>query len=143
MPFLKQEFLFFSHQVQLPIPKKKRKKKKSPPVSAGDLVDKDVAVMDPTFEGYVRLVVFARDKGIVVGGQEMLHRVGWKRRLLPADCEYSSRLDCFPARLAHAPLPLKLFGRKAVPVPREDFEILKHHFPNNWWREEKPSNCLD
>ena len=119
-----------------------RKKKKSPAIDSSS-VDDDVAAMDPNFEGYVQLVVFAGDKGIVVDGEDMLHRVGWKRRLLPADCEYSSRLDCFPARLARPPLPLKLFGRAAVPVPREDFELLKHHFPNNWWREERPPNCMD
>lgn len=71
----------------------------------------------------------------------MLHRVGWKRRLLPPDCDYSPTLDCFPARLALAPLPLKLFGTRAVPVPREEFEILKYHFPDNWWKEVKPLNC--
>ncbi len=97
---------------------------------------------DALLEGLLlQLFVFASDKGIVVNGDAMLHRVGWKRRMLPPDCDYSSNLDCFPARLAEMPLPLKLFGWQAVPVPREEFEILKYHFPNNWWREEKPLNC--
>ncbi len=37
----------------------------------------------------------------------------------------------------------RLFGGRAIPVPREDFELLKHHFPTNWWREEKPADCLE
>ena len=89
----------------------------------------------------VQLVVFAGDKDISVSGEPMLHRVGWKRRLLPPDCQYSPALQCFPRRLAETPLPLKLFGVEAVPVPREEFEILKYHFPDDWWREEKPLNC--
>ena len=94
------------------------------------------------FDGYVQLVVFADDKGVKTkdGDEKMLHRVGWKRRLLPSDCDIR-QLECFPARLAASPLPLKLFGTEAVPVPREEFEILKFHFPDNWWREEKPINC--
>jgi len=91
----------------------------------------------------VQLIVFADDKDIKQNGGEesMYHRIGWKRRLLPPDCDYSPTLECFPARLALTPLPLKLFGTKAVPVPREEFEILKYHFPDNWWKEVKPLNC--
>ncbi len=93
------------------------------------------------FEGVLQLVVFADDKSIEKGGESMYHRVGWKRRLLPPDCDYSKTLECFPSRLAQSPLPLKLFGTRAVPVPREEFELLKYHYPDNWWKEVKPLNC--
>jgi hypothetical protein len=93
------------------------------------------AQIDKNFAGVVQLVVFAVDKKIEKNGESMYHRVGWKRRLLPPDCEYSKTLECFPQRLVLAPLPLKLFGTRAVPVPREEFELLKYHFPDNWWKE--------
>lgn len=106
-----------------------------------EIVAKLSEKISPQFSGYVQLIVFAVDKDIQVDGEVMRHRVGWKRRLLPPDCDYSSTLDCYPKRLSEVPLPLKLFGTQAVPVPREEFEILKFHFPKNWWREEKPLNC--
>ncbi len=102
-------------QIRLPS-RKKKPSSASPPVAAASpdaappsstLVDPEISAMDPSFRGYAELVVFARDKGVVVDGQEMYHRVGWKRRLLPADCEFSPELECFPARLATAPLPLR------------------------------------
>lgn len=109
----------------------------------GDLDELEETVMevDRDFRGVLQLVVFAVDKNIEKNGEAMYHRIGWKRRLLPPDCDYSKTLECFPARLAHTPLPLKLFGPRAVPVPREEFEILKAHFPDNWWKEVKPLNC--
>ena len=103
--------------------------------------DETIVEVDRDFMGVLQLVVFAVDKNIEKNGEAMYHRVGWKRRLLPPDCDYSKTLECFPARLAHAPLPLKLFGSRTVPVPREEFEILKAHYPDNWWKEVKPLNC--
>lgn len=91
----------------------------------------------------VRLVVFADDKEIEETFEPMHHRIGWKRRLLPPDCRLSPSLDCFPSRLAEPPLPLRLFGDVQLPAPREDIEILKYHFPNDWWKEDRkpPLNC--
>lgn len=97
--------------------------------------------LEPDFRGLVRLVVFAKDKEIANMGEPMYHRVGWLRRILPPDCQYSVSLECFPERLVREPLPLKLFGEHSVPVPREEFELLKYHFPDNWWKEVKPLNC--
>ena len=112
-------------------------------VAGGDLEEPDDTTIevDRDFKGVLQLIVFAVDKSIEKNGEAMYHRVGWKRRLLPPDCDYSKTLECFPARLAHAPLPLKLFGPRTIPVPREEFEILKAHFPDNWWKEVKPLNC--
>lgn len=93
------------------------------------------------FDGLVQLIVFAKDKDIAEDQDLMYHRVGWKRRMLPPDCSYSPSLQCFPSRLVTSPLPLKLFGSKVLPVPREEFEMLKYHFPDSWWREEKALNC--
>ena len=97
--------------------------------------------LDAAFKGLVELVVFAKDKEIANMGEPMYHRVGWQRRILPPDCQYSVSLECFPERLVREPLPLKLFGEHSVPVPREEFELLKYHFPDDWWKEVKPLNC--
>ncbi|CAG2054732.1 unnamed protein product [Timema podura] len=55
----------------------------------------------------------------------MLRRVGWKRRMLPPNCEEMTSLECFPPRLIARPLPLKEFGGYILPVPREGIEIQK------------------
>jgi len=90
----------------------------------------------------VKLVVFADDKELQEVNEPTYHRIGWKRRLLPPNCEYSSSLDCFPKRLVTKPLPTREFGSSGpMPVPREQFELLKYHFPDSWWKEEKPLNC--
>jgi len=84
----------------------------------------------------VQLVVFEKDPMI-----NMLRRVGWKRRVLPPDCESLPSLNCFPPRLAITPLPVKEFGGFIIPVPREGIEIQKYHYPNNWWKVIQPKNC--
>ncbi|TRY63471.1 hypothetical protein TCAL_00420 [Tigriopus californicus] len=99
------------------------------------------STFDADFHGELHLIVFALDKDIRSSEERMYHRIGWQRRILPPDCDFSTTLECFPERLAHEPLPLKLFGDDTVPVPREGFELLKHHYPENWWREVKPLNC--
>jgi hypothetical protein len=77
----------------------------------------------------------------VVGQIGMLRRVGWKRRMLPPDCEGMTSLECFPPRLIAPPLPVKEFGGFVFPVPREGIEIQKYHYPDNWWKEVLPKNC--
>ncbi|XP_073989470.1 uncharacterized protein isoform X2 [Rhodnius prolixus] len=86
--------------------------------------------------GKIQLVVFEKDLVI-----NMLRRVGWKRRVLPPDCESLPSLNCFPPRLVTPPLPLKEFGGYILPVPREGIEIQKYHYPTNWWKEILPKNC--
>ncbi|KAL1131491.1 hypothetical protein AAG570_011108 [Ranatra chinensis] len=84
----------------------------------------------------VQLIVFEKDPII-----NMLRRVGWKRRVLPPDCESLPSLNCFPPRLIKPPLPLKEFGGYVISVPREGIEIQKYHYPGNWWKEVLPKNC--
>lgn len=84
----------------------------------------------------VELIVFEEDP--MVG---MLRRVGWKRRVLPPDCESLPSLNCFPPRLVKPPLPSREFGGCILPVPREGIEIQKYHYPDNWWKEVLPKNC--
>nr|CAD7445338.1 unnamed protein product [Timema bartmani] len=63
-------------------------------------------ITDPQFEGgNIQLIVFEEDTTI-----NMLRRVGWKRRMLPPNCEEMTSLECFPPRLIARPLPLKEFG---------------------------------
>ncbi|KAL0266472.1 UNVERIFIED_CONTAM: hypothetical protein PYX00_008993 [Menopon gallinae] len=84
----------------------------------------------------VILIVFELDKVV-----DMYRRIGWKRRVLPPDCETLSSLDCFPPRLIRPPLQRKEFGGKLIPVPREGIEIQKYHFRDNWWKEITYKNC--
>ncbi|CAH0386900.1 unnamed protein product [Bemisia tabaci] len=95
------------------------------------------SIMDPKIGGaLVELVVFEENPQI-----GMMRRIGWKRRLLPPDCEAMSALDCFPTYLVSSPLPSREFGGYDLPVPREGIEIQKYHFPQNWWKEVLPKNC--
>nr|CAD7263243.1 unnamed protein product [Timema shepardi] len=81
-------------------------------------------ITDPQFEGgNIQLIVFEEDTTI-----NMLRRVGWKRRMLPPNCEEMTSLECFPPRLIARPLPLKEFGGYILPVPREGIEIQKYHY---------------
>ncbi|XP_014289448.1 uncharacterized protein [Halyomorpha halys] len=102
-----------------------------------DITEGVYTITDTDFVGgKVQLIVFEKDPQI-----NMLRRVGWKRRVLPPDCESLPSLNCFPPRLATPPLPLKEFGGYIVPVPREGIEIQKYHYPTNWWKEILPKNC--
>ncbi|XP_012258553.2 uncharacterized protein LOC105687470 isoform X1 [Athalia rosae] len=86
----------------------------------------------------VEIVVFEEDLTT-----QMVRRVGWTRRVLPPDCELSPSLQCFPPQLAISPLPMKKFGSHSLPVPREGIELQKYHYPDNWWLEIKPTNCIE
>ncbi|XP_043275572.1 uncharacterized protein [Venturia canescens] len=86
----------------------------------------------------IEIVVFEEDTVT-----QMVRRVGWTRRVLPPDCELSPSLQCFPPQLAIPPLPTKQFGGFLVPVPREGIELQKYHYPNDWWLEIKPTDCVE
>ncbi|XP_066593950.1 uncharacterized protein [Prorops nasuta] len=86
----------------------------------------------------VEVVVFEED-----AVTQMVRRVGWTRRVLPPDCEFSPSLQCFPPQLAIPPLPNKQFGGRLMPVPREGIELQKYHYPNDWWLEIKPTDCTE
>ena len=69
-------------------------------------------------------------------------RIGWKRRILPPNCDYSPSLQCFPSRLVETPVKMVKFGSQGkLPAPHEHFEILKYHFPDTWWKDPKPDHC--
>jgi len=90
----------------------------------------------------VKLVVLSQKRELQEVMEASLHRVGWKRKPLPSSCQYSSSLDCVPARLMEPPLPLANFGVAGqIPVPREGAEMLKYQFPNTWWKDIKPDHC--
>ena len=101
-----------------------------------------VSRVDTNVTGLIKLIVFSQEKKLQEVMERTYHRIGWKRRILPPNCDYSPSLDCFPARLMDKPLTSAKFGSAGlVPVPREQFEILKYHFPDTWWKENKPKNC--
>ncbi|XP_066975542.1 uncharacterized protein [Macrobrachium rosenbergii] len=81
----------------------------------------------------VRIVLFEEDDRV-----HMLRRVGWRRRVLPPDCDAHPSLQCFPPKLVAAPLPLRPFGPLSLPAPREDMDLLKFHYPETWWRPLQP-----
>lgn len=83
----------------------------------------------------VRVVLFEEDERVL-----MLRRVGWRRRVLPPDCDAHPSLQCFPPNLAAVPLPTRPFGPLSMPAPREDIDLLKFHYPTTWWRPLQP-NC--
>jgi hypothetical protein len=91
----------------------------------------------------VKMIVFEEDSKTarVPGGKGMLRRVGWKRRVMPPDCEGIAILECFPPNLVAPPLPERNFGGFLMPVPREGVEIQKYHYIDNWWKEVIPKNC--
>ncbi|XP_059471955.1 uncharacterized protein LOC132194596 [Neocloeon triangulifer] len=91
----------------------------------------------------VKLIVFEEDSKTarVPGSKGMLRRVGWKRRVMPPDCEGIAILECFPPNLVTPPLPERNFGGFFMPVPREGVEIQKYHYIDNWWKEVIPKNC--
>ena len=92
--------------------------------------------------GIVKLIVFSKEKKLQEVIEDTYYRVGWKRRILPLNCDYSPSLECFPSRLMEKPLGKAKFGTAGmVPVPNEQFEILKYHFPDTWWKDTKPKNC--
>ena len=47
----------------------------------------------------------------------------------------------FPASLVELPLPKVKFGFFNISVPRKGIEVMKHLYPNNWWKVVKPVNC--
>lgn len=89
-----------------------------------------------THSPLVKLIVFEADSQ--AGG--MFRRVGWKRRLLPPDCDAHPDLQCFPPHLIISPLPKKSFGPLNIPSPREEIDLLKFHYPDTWWKPLRP-NC--
>uniref|UniRef100_A0A6E8VP47 Uncharacterized protein n=1 Tax=Anopheles coluzzii TaxID=1518534 RepID=A0A6E8VP47_ANOCL len=86
---------------------------------------------------YVELVVFQLDEV-----QGMYKRIGWKRRLLPPNCDWTPSLDCFPHNLLQGTLPKRPLGHQHhYTVPMGGIELQKYHYPDSWWKEVKVRNC--
>ena len=83
----------------------------------------------------LKLFLFEKDQE-----NDQLRRVGWKHRLLPPDS--CSITQCFPSHLVDAPLPTTKFSGVRIPIPREEIEIQKYHYPNDWWKSDRsPLEC--
>lgn len=65
-----------------------------------------------------------------------MERIGWESRLF-------SNLESnhFPAELIKRPLPTVRFHNLQVPAPREEIEIMKYFYPDDWWKEVRPPGC--
>lgn len=87
-----------------------------------------------TTEPLIKLILFEKDS---MTGQ--YRRVGWKNRLVPPNsCE---AIHCFPPLLIEKPLPTANLLQVEMFVPREEVEIQKYLFPDNWWRDIEPEEC--
>ncbi|EDO41158.1 predicted protein [Nematostella vectensis] len=53
------------------------------------------------------------------------------------------RHHTFPTWLVKLPLPKTKFGSFEIGLPRGEFEILKHLYPDDWWKVVKPQACHD
>lgn len=73
--------------------------------------------------------------------QNMYKRIGWKRRILPPNCDWTPSLDCFPAHLIELPLPERKLGKHMYAVPMGGIEIQKYHYSTNWWKKVETRNC--
>ncbi|RWS11576.1 uncharacterized protein B4U79_12499 [Dinothrombium tinctorium] len=92
-----------------------------------------------TFNGsdpFAKLIIFEENQVI-----NQYRRVGWKNRLIPPDS--CSLIHCFPPRLIEKPLETVTFMGVELPVPREEIEILKYLFPNDWWKDLEPEECKE
>lgn len=91
--------------------------------------------LHPNSQTRLRLFLFEKDQDI-----DQMRRVGWKHRLLPPDS--CSITQCFPPHLVEKPLPSTKFSGIRIPIPREEIEIQKYHYPNDWWKSDRsPPPC--
>lgn len=87
--------------------------------------------------GLMRLKIVLFEKDAVTGN---MRRVGWKHRLIPPDS--CALIHCFPPILLQPPLPVKQLYGIPVPVPRDEIEIQKYHYPDDWWKSSRaPKEC--
>ncbi|XP_052861978.1 uncharacterized protein LOC128268797 [Anopheles cruzii] len=85
---------------------------------------------------FVELIVFQLDDT-----QGMYKRIGWKRRILPPQCDWTPSLDCFPVNLLQGSLPSRPLGNSLYTVPMGGIELQKYHYPENWWKDVNVRNC--
>ena len=73
-------------------------------------------------------------------GSDKSYHTGWFERVSSRSWIWGDQ-DAFPGRLVEPPLPTVKFYGIDMPVPRENLEIQKYHYPNDWWRIMKPKGC--
>lgn len=89
--------------------------------------------------GTMRLKIVLFEKDAVTGN---MRRVGWKHRLIPPDS--CALIHCFPQHLLQPPLPHKSLYQLSLPVPRDEIEIQKYHYPDDWWKSSRaPKECTN
>jgi len=71
-------------------------------------------------------------------GSGTMHRVGWETYL--TSIHYRSH-HSFPYKLISGTLPTLPFIKTVWPVPQGGNEIMKYHYPDDWWKEVKPEGC--
>lgn len=91
--------------------------------------------LHPNSQTRLKLFLFEKDQD-----NDQMRRVGWKHRLLPPDS--CSITQCFPSHLVEKPLPNTKFSGIRIPIPREEIEIQKYHYPDDWWKSDRsPPEC--
>jgi hypothetical protein len=90
----------------------------------------------PSGQMRVKIILFEKD-----AVTKNMRRVGWKHRLIPPDS--CALIHCFPPHLLHPPLPAKSYYKISIPVPRDEIEIQKYHYPDDWWKSNRdPKECV-
>lgn len=91
--------------------------------------------LHPNSQIRLKIFLFERDQE-----SDQMKRVGWKHRLLPPDS--CSVTQCFPSHLVEKPLPTTKFSGIRIPIPKEEIEIQKYHYPDDWWKSDRsPPEC--
>lgn len=114
-----------------------------------------------TFRPFVEIYVFAKDKAVKsklffpktinlmdfnvelsIFQQNVYKRIGWHRRILPPDCDWTPSLHCFPTHLVDdLPLSKRRLGKYMYSVPKGGVDLQKYHYAENWWLDIKVKNC--
>ena len=63
---------------------------------------------------------------------------GWEHRLL---WFFQQEPITFPSRLLTPPFPEITFHGRNMSIPREELEILKYLYRDDWWMEKSPPGC--
>ncbi|XP_031572135.1 fukutin-related protein-like [Actinia tenebrosa] len=83
--------------------------------------------------GWVDLFVFYDYSG-------KMKRTGWETWLVPINYNLFSS---FPSSAIQGSLPKARFGDFEIYVPRDIMLVLRNVYPYNWWKVDRPTNCID
>lgn len=83
--------------------------------------------------GWVDLFVFYDYNG-------KMKRAGWETWLVPLNYNVFST---FPSTAVQGSLPKVRFGDFEIYVPHDIMLVLRNLYPFNWWKVDKPRNCID